>query len=119
MKQSNNHQTTYLIGCKPKMLALTIAMVCSTGATAAQQSVLNVDKQPNVSLETATTVNKSKRPTNTRKYSPSPFLAKNVAAPTSPSTNIVGGQETNPGEYPFIVSMAISLSPFLIPMVMA
>jgi trypsin len=106
MNQSNSHQTPFLKGCKPKVLALSIAMACTSQAMAAQAA------GQAASLETATTVNKSKRPTDTRKYRPSPFLVKNVATSTSPTTNIVGGNETNAGEYPFIVSMADSIGHF-------
>jgi V8-like Glu-specific endopeptidase len=106
MKKSNSHQTPFLKGCKPKVLALSIAMTFTSQAMAAKAA------GQAASLETATTVNESKRPTNTRKYHPSPFLVKNVAAPTSPTTNIVGGKETNAGEYPFIVSMADNIGHF-------
>ena len=115
MKQSNNH----LIGSKPKVkvLALSIAMVCAGHAMAAQETVVNIDEQfKNSAAQTATTaaitVNKSKRPTNIRTYRPSPFLASGSAVKAETTTNIVGGNETNPGEYPFIVSMADSIGHF-------
>lgn len=114
MKQSNSHQTPYLKGCKPKVLALTIAMICSGQALAgqnnkAQETVINADTQSTVSLEVKQAAKVDK---NSRRYQNPRKDRKLPRSKDGITTKIVGGSETNPGEYPFMVSMADNIGHF-------
>ena len=109
MKQTNNHQIPYFKGNKPKVLALTIAMICSPHAIAsqnnnAQETVINAVKQSTAKI--AKTAEKYPKPRLDR------LLPDTKAEQTDITTKIVGGSETNPGQYPFMVSLADDIGHF-------